>query len=78
MFPALEFYTGLEHIRGNDIQGDISKYEGEELIKSQPFTFKKIIICSENDIITNSPVINFIKIIKPFNIEELIDRIENG
>jgi hypothetical protein len=136
MFPPLEFYKGLEHIRGSSLNIDSVKYEGEILINiTDPFMklfisdtlhecgynvtpvsdydfhinavqgsikafimefdnafpeqaediiavdkpdYKKIIICSENDIINNPQKHSFIRIIKPFNIEELIDQIENG
>ncbi|HOP29125.1 MAG TPA: hypothetical protein PKZ64_06115 [Spirochaetota bacterium] len=136
MFPALEFYTGLEHIREHSQQGDSRKYDGDiaihiadpfmklfitdtlhecgynviqipdnelnlhslsgglkafiieydtaypentkALISINNLNFKKIVICSENDIISTASIAEFTKIIKPFNIEELIDRIENG
>lgn len=135
MFPALEFYTGLEHIRESNLHTVNGKYEGEILINiSDPFmklfitdtlhesgynvipvsdndfhlnsfsgslkayileydasqphnaesllteskvNYKKIIICSENDIIRVPQIKNIEIIIKPFNIEELIERIEN-
>ena len=29
MFPALEFYKGIEHVRGNNLKTDITRYSGE-------------------------------------------------
>jgi len=134
MFPALEFYSGLEHVRGNSSHNEFNKYEGEIAINiTDPFmklfisdtlnecgykvitipdfglnnitgsikafileydsfhpeqadtitsvltgNSKKIIICGENDKLNSQQIHDYIKIIKPFNIEELIDRIENG
>lgn len=136
MFPALDFYTGLEHVRGSDSKTDSSRYAGEiivqisdpfmklfisdtlheygysvipvsstaqslntvygsikaliiehddeitgqieTLITAYPYSFKKLIICNEKDEINKPLLDGFTKVIKPFNIEELIDRIENG
>lgn len=135
MFPALDFYTGLEHVRSNS-KVDCSLYSGEVVLRiSDPFmklfitdtlheygysvmpfsgndpllnsaygsikalivehddeipdqietlitgcpcSFKKILICNENDETVKPYLNDFTRVIKPFNIEELVNRIENG
>jgi len=136
MFPALDFYTDIEHVRAGNKNNNSIIYGGEiflnindpfmklvitdtlhelgysityfsssdfnaagltdivkaividynndnqELIKKLENISKKdlkiIIICNENDIIDNPFLKYFMLIIKPFNVEDLIDRIENG
>ncbi len=136
MFPALDFYTGLERIRRDNSTTEVHIHEGDIILFiSDPFMklfltdalhecgynvlsivpgdpvvnasgmiFKamiieysketaseienfagaglavalKIIICNQNDSINEQFLADTVKIIKPFNIEELIDRIENG
>lgn len=136
MFPALDFYTGLERIRRDNAATEIHTREGDLILSiNDPFmklfltdalhefgynvltinpgdsainaaggSFKamiieysreisseienlldaglavrvKILICNHNDSIQELYLEDTVKIIKPFNIEELIDLIENG
>ncbi len=133
MFPALDFYSGLEHVRGADIKPDNQIYSGDILLQiNDPFlklfitdtlhehgysitsissddvlvnppseslkalvieyneetigliannnisTLKKIMICNGNELNNKPGLETFVRIYKPFNIEELIEHIENG
>jgi len=135
MFPALDFYADIEHVRAGNKKSNSVLYGGEiflnindpfmrlvitdtlhelgysithfvssefttsdltdlvkavvleyntdnqVLIKKLENTSKKdlkiIIICNENDLVDNPFLKYFMLIIKPFNVEDLIERIEN-
>lgn len=135
MFPALDFYTGLERVRGDNFEPAHTLYSGEialyitdpfmklfmtdalheygyniiylssedsvfkissdplkavvveysdetaeqiqNLLSEIPDVSRKIMITNQNDILAIPFPEGLKRIIKPFNIEELIDQIEN-